>query len=357
MLDCLIIGAGHSGLMCGHLMAKTGLQYLVVDAGVRVGDVWRQRPRKLHLFTSRQFCRLADVSMQNDPNGFPSGLEFADHIEHFANEKSIKLALNSRVIRLTRTEQGFLAELENGKQLLSKTVINATGSNQLALRPEFANKLDTDLIQLTAAQFQNAEQFPQQEQKLRIAVIGDGASGRQIALELAAYHQVFLARGRLRKLVPNQILGRDIFWWLTKLGILFADRNSLIARIMRKRDPIPVASANDKQLIRHGVHLKNRAIDASGKQLFFSDDSTQEIDAIIWCTGYTEDMHWIDLTNIPKSVPLTFDQGRTLENGFFVMGRKWLTCRASELVLGCEHDAQIVVTHTIEYLNTILPDQ
>jgi putative flavoprotein involved in K+ transport len=61
-------------------------------------------------------------------------------------------------------------------------------------------------------------------------VVGDGATGRQIALELIANHEVLLAAGHPRRVSPEWILGKSIFWWMDKLGILRASRESAVGR-------------------------------------------------------------------------------------------------------------------------------
>lgn len=350
MLDCLVIGGGHCGLVCGYLLARAGVSYRVVDASTRAGDVWRHRPENLRLFTSRQFCRLADMPMYGDPNGFPTGNEFADHVERFANDKAIVASFGTRVSRLSRSENCFIAEFEDGSILHSKTVINATGSNQIPIVPAFAQKLSPTIRQIVASDYRNAADLPAGS---TVAVVGDGASGRQIAYELSTEHHVYIARGRMRKLVPNVVFGRDVFWWLDKLGLLFAGGNTLIAKIIKKRDPIPVASANDQQLSLRGVILKSRAVDAHDDHLIFFDGSRERVDAIVWCVGYQENLGWINLPMIGHGISLNNNEGRTPEDGFFVVGRKWLTCRASELILGTENDAEKVVSYVLENIQKI----
>ena len=347
MLDCLVIGGGQSGLLCGHLLGQAGIAYRVVDAGPRAGEVWRQRPASLRLFTSRQFCRLADLEMPGDPEGYASGHEFADYLDAFARVKQVQVSYSTRARRLRHVAEGFEAELDNGETLRCRSVINATGSNQAAVVPEYAGKMGGEIVQLTAGQFRDAGFLPAGS---RIAVVGDGASGRQIAQELADRHRVLLACGRQRKLVPNQVLGKDVFWWLGKSGILFARHDSWVAGFIRKRDPIPVASANNVKLAQLGVVIKGRAIDADASRLKFQDQSHEAVQAVIWCSGYREDTSWLEMPGAENFGASIGHQGRTSRPGFFLMGRKWLSCRASELVVGANDDAAIVIEHVRAHL-------
>lgn len=347
MLDCLVIGGGQSGLLCGHLLAQAGVGYRVVDAGPRAGEVWRQRPASLRLFTSRQFCRLADLEMPGDPQGYASGHEFADYLDAFARAKQVQVSWSTRVRRLRQVSGGFEAEFDNGDTLRCRSVINATGSNQAVVVPEYARKLGAEIVQLTAGQFHDANFLPAGS---RVAVVGDGASGRQIAQELAGRHRVLLACGRQRKLVPNQVLGKDVFWWLGKLGILFARHDSWVAGMLRKRDPIPVASANNGKLAQLGVAIKNRAIDADETGLKFQGQGAEAVQAVIWCNGYREDISWLEMPGAETFGATIGHQGRTSQAGFFLMGRKWLSCRASELVVGANEDAATVIEHVRAHL-------
>ena len=72
-----------------------------------------------------------------------------------------------------------------------------------------------------------------------VLVVGDGATGRQIALELAGSHRVILATGKKRSLAPQRVLGRSIFWWLDHLGLLRITGDSRLGRRLRARDTLP----------------------------------------------------------------------------------------------------------------------
>lgn len=340
MLDCLVVGAGHCGLLCARMLHANGLNYSVVDESLRVGDVWRRRPKNLRLFTSRQFCSLGDFKMQGDPKSYPAGTEFADHLERFALNNDLRITLSARVLRLSRSKDGFVAELSSGETVRARAVINATGSNQEPIVPEYAAKLSPLVQQTTAQAYGSTANY---QDKKSIVVVGDGASGRQIARELAMSHQVALSRGRVRKLVPNRVLGQDVFWWLSKLGILYAPTHSTVAKILRKRDPIPVAAENDVRLAAAGVSLRSEAVDAVGDELVFDDGTSLRIDAVVWCVGYQEKLDWVDLQSVKEAPNFAGSKGKSAEPGFFIVGRKWLSCRASELVLGAEKDVALVI--------------
>lgn len=347
MLDCLVIGGGHCGLLSGYLLHKENLNYLIVDSEERIGDVWRKRPDNLRLFTSRQFCGLADFPMSGDPEGYASGSEFADYLEHFASQKNLNFTVRSRIVALRKEHDIFVATTDKGHSYHARTIINATGSNQRAVIPAFAKQLDGSVQQLTAATYQNATQL---KSGAAVLVCGDGASGRQIAAELAAHQcNVTLAYGRTRKMVPNRVLGHDLFWWLHRIGVLYADRNSLVAKILRKRDPVPVATtASNSALIRQGVTLARRAISAEGNAIQFEGGMSAAFEAVIWCAGYDENIEWLHFPELRHAKELANGKGKTPVKGLFVVGRKWLSCRASELVLGAERDVRQAVRYVLQ---------
>ncbi|RHZ57981.1 uncharacterized protein CDV56_100241 [Aspergillus thermomutatus] len=56
--DCLIVGAGHSGLNTAGRLKALGVSYLVIDKNPRVGDNWRHRYDSAKLHTIRDYSHL-----------------------------------------------------------------------------------------------------------------------------------------------------------------------------------------------------------------------------------------------------------------------------------------------------------
>ena len=183
-------------------------------------------------------------------------------------------------------------------------------------------------------------------------VVGDGATGRQIAVELAANHEVLLAVGRHRRVSPDRILGRSVFWWMDKLGILRASRESAIGRYLMKADPFPGKGLELKQLQRRGVNLVGRVVQAEGKRVSFTGGETAEVDAVLWATGYRDDTDWVAIPEA-KDAHGNFLQQRGISpvpNLYFI-GRSWQWTRGSALFAGVGEDAAYLTERLVKSLD------
>jgi putative flavoprotein involved in K+ transport len=175
-------------------------------------------------------------------------------------------------------------------------------------------------------------------------VVGDGATGRQIALELAATHRVLLSTGRPRRVIPERVLGRSIFWWLGRRGLARAGRDSMVGRFLRGRDPFPGRRLGLGRLRAAGVVTKARLASMDGNLATFGDGSAEMIAAVVWATGYHDDTSWLVADGALDG------QGQVLEwegvspvEGLYYIGRSWQRNRGSALLLGVGEDARLIV--------------
>jgi putative flavoprotein involved in K+ transport len=93
-----------------------------------------------------------------------------------------------------------------------------------------------------------------------VLVVGGGNTGYQIAKELSATHRVYLAVGSRQTPLPQRFLGRDLFWWLTKTGLIRKTVETRIGRRMQHRDTL--IGSSPREVRRHGVELKPRVTGA-----------------------------------------------------------------------------------------------
>lgn len=346
--DCVIIGGGQSGLCAAKKLIDQNLQIVVLER-FNVGNSWMKRPEKMFLFTSRKYNRLPGLAFPGKQMGFPSTEDMFDYLTGYAQHFKIPVRENSNVVSVAKESVYFKIELENGDVLKSRSIVNATGSNQVCNVPDMAEKLSAEVEQYVS----ETRKFDDITDSSAILVVGGGASGRQIAGRLSARcSNVVLSTGSSRGLPPNKILGLDIFWWLSKLGVLFADKNSVIARILKKRNPVPCKEFNDRNLQKMGVGIKGRTQKCEDKTITFIDGSEMEVDVVIWAIGYIEETKWLDIDSSVSNDEFEEQYGVCPEPGLFMVGRKWLSCRASELIMGAEHDVNLIVPKLTEFLKT-----
>src|ERR671911_90506 len=171
-----------------------------------------------------------------------------------------------------------------------------------------------------------------------VLVVGGGNTGFQIAKDLSATHKVLLSVGSKQKPLPQRFAGRDLFWWLTKTGLIHKTVESRLGQRLNDRDTL--IGSNPRELRRrYGVKLKPRATDALGRTVRFEDGSELEVDAVIWATGYRPDHSWVDLPILDSNGRLRHHRGVTDVPGLFFLGRTWQWTRGSALIGWVKDDA------------------
>jgi putative flavoprotein involved in K+ transport len=347
-LDVLVIGAGQAGLALGFYLKKTPFSFQLVERHARVGDSWRKRYASLVLFTPRAYSALPGLAVPGDLDGFPTKDEMADYLETYANHFDLPVVLGTGIRRLERVDGGFRAVTEAGEPIDSRAVVLATGAFQSPAIPPISKRLSAEVTQLAPEDYET----PNQLSPGRVLVVGDGATGRQIALELAANHEVLLAAGRSRRVSPDRVLGRSVFWWMDKLGILRASRESAIGRYLMKTDPFPGKDLALKQLQRQGVNVVGRVVQAEGKKVSFAEGNTAEVDAVLWATGYREDTDWVAIPEAEDAEGnfLHYRGISPLPNLCFI-GRSWQWSRGSALFAGVGEDAAYLTEHLVGFFD------
>jgi putative flavoprotein involved in K+ transport len=345
--DVLVIGAGQAGLAFGHHLKKTPIRFELVDRHARVGDSWRKRYDSLVLFTPRAYSALPGLAVAGDPAGYPTKDEMADYLETYANHFDLPVVSGTGIRRLERADGGFRAVTEAEEPIDSQAVVLATGAFQRPAIPSISGGLSAEVTQLSPEDYKSPSQLPPG----RVLVVGDGATGRQIVLELAANHEVLLAAGRPRRVSPDLILGKSVFWWMDKLGILRASRESAIGRYLMKADPFPGKALELKRLRRQGVVVVGRVVQGGGRKVSFADGKSAEVDAVIWATGYKEDADWVA---IPEAKGARGDflhqRGISPVPNLYFVGRSWQWTRGSALFAGVGADAEYLTEHIVEHL-------
>jgi putative flavoprotein involved in K+ transport len=348
-LDVLVIGAGQAGLAMGHELKQRDRDFLIIDQHERIGESWRRRFDSLTLFTPRSYSALPGLPVPGDPAGYPTKDEIADYLASYAAHFALPVRTGAAIDKLERVDSVFQATTTDGDLIAARTVVVATGAFQMPVIPPMARRLAAGLPQLTTETYRNPEQLPAGT----ILVAGDGATGRQIARELNGRHTVILATGRSRRVSPHRLLGKSIFWWMDKLGILRLAPDSAIGGFLQRTDPFPGKDLALKRLRKQGITIAGRLAGANGRRVAFADGQTAEIDAVLWATGYRDETAWVA---IPEAADergaFTEQRGVSPVPGLFFIGRSWQTARGSALITGVGHDAVEIAGQVLTALGT-----
>ena len=334
--DVVVIGGSQAGLAIGYHLARRGLRFVILDAGSEVGHVWRSRWDSLTLFTPAQYSGLPGMAFPSPKDTYPSKDDVASYLRAYVSGYDLPVRLDAKVTSLARRDGSYVVATAND-ELRAGQVVVATGPFQVPFVPPIAGGLDATVMQIHSADYRNPTQLPEG----RVLVVGGGNSGFQIATELAATRKVDLAVGQRVPSLPQRLLGRDLFWWLSGIGFMKVSTDSRLGRKLAKRDVL--IGSSPRALRRSGVTLRSRLTSASGRRAVFDDGSEQDIDAIVWATGYRPDFSWIDIPTIKdERGGIIHRRGVTDAPGLFFIGLTWQHTRGSALIGFVSDDAAFI---------------
>jgi putative flavoprotein involved in K+ transport len=342
--DVAIVGAGQAGLALGSSLGRRGLRFVILERAHEIAPAWRDRWDSLTLFTPRRYSALPGLSFPGDPDGYPTRDEVITYLERYAETFELPVELNSEVTRLERGDDGRFRLQVDGRTSTAGQVVVATGPFQTPFVPELAGKVSRDVFQTHAVGYRRPDDVPGGT----VLVVGGGNTGFQIAKELSETHKVVLSIGSPQKPLPQQVLGRDLFWWLTKLRILDKSVETRLGRKLSTRDTLIGSSPRELEK-RYGVDLKPRLVDADGRRARFEDGSELEADAVIWATGYHPDYSWIKLPILDADGRLRHRRGVTDVSGLYFLGLTWQHTRGSALIGWVKDDAEFIAETIAEY--------
>lgn len=333
--DVAVIGGGQAGLAMGHFLEKQGRHFTILEASDSIGAAWRCRWNSLVLFTPRRYDSLPGLVFPGDPDGYPGRDEVIDYLESYASIFELPVQLDSKVDAVKAEGGGFILDL-GGRTLAADQVVVATGPFQVPNVPPFAAELTSQAVQMHSTGYRRPDDVPHGT----VVVVGGGNTGFQIAKELAATHRVHLAIGSRQTPLPQRLLGRDLFWWLTKTGLIEKTADSRIGRRAQGRDTLIGSSIRDVK--RHGVEIESRVVAASDRTVSFANGRDLAVDAVIWATGYRSDYGWIDLPVFDRDGRVLHRRGVTDYPGLFFVGLTWLHTRGSALLGWVKDDAEFI---------------
>lgn len=326
VLDVLVIGGGQAGLAMGYYLKRAGREFLILEGASEIGASWRSRWDSLVLFTPTQFDNLPGQRFPGAFDTYPTKDEVASYLASYATTFDLPVRTGTRVSRVVKEGDGYVATTKQGTIEAAQVVV-ATGPFQTPFVPHISADADTEIAQLHSSEYRRPEDLPSGP----ALVVGGGNSGCQIAGELAASRPTALALAKRSRVIPQRLLGRDIWWWGTKVLLPKATVGSKLGRRLSTRDPI--IGVGPRSLARSGIMLRPAVQSITGRTVTFADGATFEPSSIVWATGFRGAYGWIEIPGVldAEGRPL-HRRGVTASNGLYFLGLSWQWTRGSALL-------------------------
>jgi len=306
-----IIGAGSSGIAACKVLKEHGIPFDCFEASDRVGGNWAyDNPngmssayKSLFINTSKPRMQYSDYPMPDHYPVFPHHSQifeyFNNYVDHFQFRHCIQF--NTLVTKAAPLEGGgWEVTLQDGTVKRYRALLVANGHHWDPRWPEppFPGHFDGTVIH------SHYYREPDAYRDRNVLVLGFGNSAMDIAVETSRVSAMtYLAVRRGFHIIPKYLLGRPLdqpvnipipFEWqrriygvlvrlqvgkLTTYGLPEPDHQILQAH--------PTVSSDILTRIVHGrVKVKPNIRQLDGDGVIFTDGSREQIDDIIYCTGY-----------------------------------------------------------------------
>ena len=345
----VVIGGSQAGLAVGYYLKQRDLPFVILDENDRIGDAWRKRWDSLRLFTPGRYDGLPGMPFPGSPSSYPTKDEAADYLEAYANRFELPVRTGVKVDRLAKNRDRF--EVTCGEhRLFAANVVVATGAFNNPRVPSFARELDESIVQFHSQEYRK----PSQIQKGAVLVVGAGNSGAEIAIELARHHQTWLS-GRDTGQEPTRTgslpdrLFTPILWLMaTRLTIKTPFGRKLRDHFLDPPRGIPLGRVRRKDFAPAGIERVPRVAGVRNRRPVLEDGRLLEVSNVIWCTGYTPNYDWIDLSLQTRNGLPVHDRG-IVEScpGLYFIGLLFLYSLSSALLGGVGRDAKHIVQHIV----------
>jgi len=345
MLDFVIIGGGQAGLSMAYHLNKMGTKYLVVDGTDEVGASWLSRWDSLKLFTPTEYNHLPGLKFDAPKGYYPNKVEVANYFKSYVKEYNIPIQFNTLITAVSKTNKGFHLQHKDG-EIEAKNVIVATGPFHIPYTPPCHKKASKNITQMHSNYYKSLEQLQDGDS----LVVGGGDSGYQILDEISkdGSRTVYFSGNTNVKSIPQQFLGKTLWWWFTLVGFLKYNKYSWIGKKLSNVTQ-PVIGTDVKEILsRKNVISVGRTNDTLGEDIFFEKQKVSTIKNIIWATGYRPNFEWIeglelDQDHYPKNY-----RGVSNIDGLYFIGLPWMYTRGSATLGGVCKDAQYLADEIVK---------
>ncbi len=341
-----MIGAGSSGIAACQVLDAQGIPFDCFEKGSEVGGNWRYENdngmssayRSLHINTSRRVMAFKTLPMPDDYPDYPSHFQMAAYFDEFVDRFGLreKIRFRTEVVSVEPVEAGPAVAAGNdrsgpgaGSGLWDVTIEDADGKRE-------TNRYRAVLVanghhwdpRWPEPPYPGADEFAGEQMHVhhyresdvlrgkRVLVLGIGNSATDIAVESSRIADAtFLAMRRGAYVIPKYINGKPIDELVNPLTSMlplsvqrfFASRALGVAAGKMSAyglpepdhklfEAHPTVSSELLPRIGHGDVAVKPNIErfSGGRGVRFTDGSEEQIDLVIYCSGYKITLPFLD---------------------------------------------------------------
>jgi dimethylaniline monooxygenase (N-oxide forming) len=321
-----VVGAGSSGIPVAKALADAGIAHVVFEKGDRVGGNWvfknsngmSSAYRSLHINTSRDRMQYADYPMPADYPDFPHHSLIARYFDAYVDHFGLRSAIRFQTA-VTRAERrprgGWVVTTDRGDREEFDLLAVANGHHWDPRGPTPPPPGQFDGIQFHSHHYVD-EGEPHQLRGKRVVVVGFGNSAMDIACELSregVAGKVWLSVRRGAHVIPHYWFGKPLDqaialppWtpWRIRRVVAAALHKVAVGDPTRMGLPAPdhqigeahptISSDLFTRLGRGDLAVKPAIRSLDGTRVTFTDGTVEDVDVIIWCTGYNVSFPFLD---------------------------------------------------------------
>ena len=322
-----IIGAGSSGLTACQVLAARGVPFDCFEKGSEIGGNWRYENdngtssayRSLHINSARKLMSYRAFPMPDDYPDYPSHWQVAKYFDDYAERFGLRerIAFNTEVLSAEPVDGEWEVAVEgpDGRRTERyRAVLVANGHHWQPRWPEpaFPGADDYEGEQMHVHHYREPDVLVGK----RVLVLGIGNSAVDVAVESSRIaEKTFLAMRRGAWVLPKFLGGKPIdeaappvasylpiavqrffFNRMLKTAVGQMTDYGLPEPDHRLLEAHPTVSSELLPRIGHGDIAVKPNIDrfAGGRTVRFADGSEEQVDLVVYCTGYRIEFPFLD---------------------------------------------------------------
>lgn len=325
-IDCtnkaLIIGAGAAGLAAMNSLKKENISFDAVESYQEIGGLWNYEKsdspvsQNTHAIGHKTMQIFENFLMPKDYPAYPNKKQILDYLISFAqtNELYNYIQFNTSVVKIEKAGQFWNVTLNNGETRCYSWILIASGYHSQPNIPQFKGEFTGEML--------HSKEYkkPEQLKNKNVLVVGCGQSAMDIledssTMAQKSFHSTRrgfyigskfilgfpaeqVANFPIIKYIPTQIIFQILSFispaFLSLQGINLKKLN--IPSSCYSHGLInPVFNQTIYQYYMQGdiIHKPNIK-ELKGSQVLFEDGTEEEVDTIVYATGFKVKFPFID---------------------------------------------------------------